>query len=330
MKKLNITKEAFNKSKYFTSKYGKLEYVSESGKVYKTNKGKLLMFNEAEGDNEYSVAKFLFQCLKESNPNSTGVWIRSLEDAVDFDGEKVEVKDASIDKGGMYNPKKVMPSIEKQYAISMAKKKNLHYRDDGSTPIDMDRNRGKSKRRMIKEIIESMNYDYGVVQLGNLGLPGDIAVVSGDKISVVEVKSNSLGRRMFNPTFEFVDGILVPKKGTRYANNDKSTLWTDEVLSDINIAIQDNGGDPNVSWIPLNCDFSDFVKNYSTRNPFGTIEYVALGYGDTGITFYKVVENPEMDIYGTGKANRLAERRANSIHDEFNSAYLSLRTRDDR
>ena len=48
MKKLNITKEAFNKSKYFTSKYGKLEYVSESGKIFKTSKGHFLKFKEAK------------------------------------------------------------------------------------------------------------------------------------------------------------------------------------------------------------------------------------------------------------------------------------------
>lgn len=49
MKKLNITKEAFEKSKYFNKKYGKLEYVSESGKMFKTDKGKVLMFKESEG-----------------------------------------------------------------------------------------------------------------------------------------------------------------------------------------------------------------------------------------------------------------------------------------
>ena len=46
MKKLNITKEAFEKSRYFQNKYGKLEYVSESGKLFKTNKGRVLMFKE--------------------------------------------------------------------------------------------------------------------------------------------------------------------------------------------------------------------------------------------------------------------------------------------
>ena len=50
MKKLNITKEAFEKSRYFKNKYGTLEYVSESGKLFKTNKGKVLMFKEGIGD----------------------------------------------------------------------------------------------------------------------------------------------------------------------------------------------------------------------------------------------------------------------------------------
>lgn len=49
MKKLNITKEQFNRSNYFQRKYGKLKYVSESGRLYKTNKGKVLKFiNESE------------------------------------------------------------------------------------------------------------------------------------------------------------------------------------------------------------------------------------------------------------------------------------------
>ena len=47
MKKLNITKEAFEKSRYFTKKYGRLEYVSESGKLFKTEKGKILKFKES-------------------------------------------------------------------------------------------------------------------------------------------------------------------------------------------------------------------------------------------------------------------------------------------
>ena len=44
MKKLNITKKKFSESKYFQTKYGKLKYVSESGKFYKTDKGHVLKF----------------------------------------------------------------------------------------------------------------------------------------------------------------------------------------------------------------------------------------------------------------------------------------------
>ena len=58
MKKLNITKEQFNRSNYFQRKYGKLEYVSESGRLFKTSNGKVLKFiNEShpKGEHLYSV-----------------------------------------------------------------------------------------------------------------------------------------------------------------------------------------------------------------------------------------------------------------------------------
>lgn len=50
MKKLNITKKQFKESKYFQHKYGKLEYVSESGKIYKTDKGNVLKFVKESDD----------------------------------------------------------------------------------------------------------------------------------------------------------------------------------------------------------------------------------------------------------------------------------------
>lgn len=54
MKKLNITKEQFNKSRYFKTKYGTLKYVSESGKYFRTSKGHVLKFNEAaKGKGKY-------------------------------------------------------------------------------------------------------------------------------------------------------------------------------------------------------------------------------------------------------------------------------------
>jgi hypothetical protein len=52
MKKLNITKERFEKSRYFTRKYGKLEYVSESGKLFKTDKDNVLMFVKESIDSD--------------------------------------------------------------------------------------------------------------------------------------------------------------------------------------------------------------------------------------------------------------------------------------
>lgn len=42
MKKLNITKKQYEESKYFNKKYGVLKFVSESGKLFKTDKGVVL------------------------------------------------------------------------------------------------------------------------------------------------------------------------------------------------------------------------------------------------------------------------------------------------
>lgn len=50
MKTLNITKERFEKSRYFQKKYGKLEFVSESGDVYKTESGDVIKFAAEKND----------------------------------------------------------------------------------------------------------------------------------------------------------------------------------------------------------------------------------------------------------------------------------------
>ncbi|MBQ1346619.1 MAG: L-serine ammonia-lyase, iron-sulfur-dependent, subunit alpha [Erysipelotrichaceae bacterium] len=50
MKKLNITKKQYNESKYFNKKYGALKYMSESGKLYKTDKGVVLALESEEDD----------------------------------------------------------------------------------------------------------------------------------------------------------------------------------------------------------------------------------------------------------------------------------------
>lgn len=58
MKKLNITKERFEKSRYFQKKYGKLEYVSESGNLYKTDKGKVLKFSKESSISDYDTQDY--------------------------------------------------------------------------------------------------------------------------------------------------------------------------------------------------------------------------------------------------------------------------------
>ena len=50
MKKLNITKKQYDESKYFTKKYGALKFVSESGKLFKTDKGVVLALESADED----------------------------------------------------------------------------------------------------------------------------------------------------------------------------------------------------------------------------------------------------------------------------------------
>jgi hypothetical protein len=48
MKKLNITKKQYEESKYFNKKYGALKFVSESGKLFKTDKGVVLALEGTE------------------------------------------------------------------------------------------------------------------------------------------------------------------------------------------------------------------------------------------------------------------------------------------
>ena len=52
MKRLHITKEHFEKSKYFTKKYGTLKFVSESGRLFKTDKGHVIKFSESMSNDD--------------------------------------------------------------------------------------------------------------------------------------------------------------------------------------------------------------------------------------------------------------------------------------
>jgi hypothetical protein len=92
MKKLNITKEQFNRSRYFQRKYGKLEYVSESGKLFKTNKGKVLRFNEsADQTPEDIIDNIVTLSILERNAESAEEMFRDLKQELSnmglFDGQ---------------------------------------------------------------------------------------------------------------------------------------------------------------------------------------------------------------------------------------------------
>ena len=83
MKKLPITKEAFEKSKYFTKKYGKLEYVSESGKLFKTNKGKIMKFKESIDNGGEKI--FLAGCYNHEGGDVYEVEpAYSIDEAIDY------------------------------------------------------------------------------------------------------------------------------------------------------------------------------------------------------------------------------------------------------
>ena len=93
MKKLNITKEQFNKSRYFQKKYGKLEYVSESGRMFKTDKGKVLMFKE-------STKKFGKKFGKKFNESKGLEWLNTFKKAQDFVDKACEQLEVVAFEGG--------------------------------------------------------------------------------------------------------------------------------------------------------------------------------------------------------------------------------------
>ena len=70
MKKLNITKEQFEKSRYFKNKYGTLEYVSESGKAFKTSKGKVLMFVKESETSQWIEVDITWDSENDSLPDT--------------------------------------------------------------------------------------------------------------------------------------------------------------------------------------------------------------------------------------------------------------------
>ena len=77
-----------------------------------------------------------------------------------------------------------------------------------------------------------------------------------------------------------------------------------------------------LSGAKLNIDFDDFVSNYSRHNPLGTIEWIALGYGEES-KFYQVVDDPRM-MFSSSRSKPVPFR------GEFNEAFITLKTREDR
>lgn len=88
MKKLHITKEHFEKSKYFTKKYGTLKFVSESGRLFKTSKGQILKFaKESKKANEDNFVYLRVSVSWKSEDDSlpTSVFIKVPKDVYDSD-----------------------------------------------------------------------------------------------------------------------------------------------------------------------------------------------------------------------------------------------------
>lgn len=127
MKKLPITKEAFEKSKYFTNKYGKLEYVSESGKLFKTTKGKIMKFkesaipmNEMEEDEDEFDGRWVagMFCLQDEVGSSKIFYFK--EDALKYirrlSKQAIRNGEMGEDEELMryFNTEEVMKNVEKQ------------------------------------------------------------------------------------------------------------------------------------------------------------------------------------------------------------------------
>ena len=121
MKKLNVTKEAFEKSKYFTEKYGKLEYVSESGKLFKTEKGQILKFKESAKAKSTKPVKESAQFL---DGYKEGGALAKVDDIVDATYGRLcdELEKAGIDYDAIGSDDGIFfndPEAKKTYFINL-------------------------------------------------------------------------------------------------------------------------------------------------------------------------------------------------------------------
>ena len=89
MKKLNITKKQYEESKYFNQKYGALKFVSESGKMYKTDKGVVLALEGTEPEVADESLKDIGDALKKTGGEMAGKVKGGLKKVGKAIGDKV-------------------------------------------------------------------------------------------------------------------------------------------------------------------------------------------------------------------------------------------------
>ena len=133
MKKLNITKKQYDESKYFNQKYGAIKFVSESGKLYKTDKGVVIALESANEDADKDA--------EEPKDNEVDIG----DNDVEVDGAEVKdvmkdvlvgvidtVKDIAADKGIE------LPGEDEGDAFDDGEEDELDDLDDGELEIDED------------------------------------------------------------------------------------------------------------------------------------------------------------------------------------------------
>ena len=98
MKKLNITKKQYDESKYFNKKYGALKYMSESGKLYKTDKGVVLALEGQECKNGDCQENESLSDDADSEEVTRGELTDMLKDVVDAVEKVCDAQDCSFEE----------------------------------------------------------------------------------------------------------------------------------------------------------------------------------------------------------------------------------------
>ncbi len=231
MKKLNITKEMFEKSRYLKNKYGKLEYVSESGRLFKTNKGKILKFKESKVD------------LKEDKPNTPEFksWAaveREIRAAIRYAENKGQEAITVFDIGtwDQRNNKTLQEIIAKFKAKGYS---CSPYQEEGSGYGNVDNGLGlsivwgrflesakKFGRKFVKESGEEL---YAEINLW----PDDLQMwdeLLNEEIDYDEYDFDEEST-VFKKTAQFEDGCFADLKVNTNDRED-GTLWAEVVLFD--------------------------------------------------------------------------------------------------